>query len=262
MQQIDLAYLTGVGGRIRAIIQLANQAEGASQWGPLFTCQQAIHELIYSSVYAPHFKPSLLHSAGKFVAELKTHIDKIWPPGGGASHNLSPLEISDLMGKFSRFEAVLEAELQSIGGYIVTQKSGFDTAAMVENGQVFFNKELESKVPEAIPDVRQAMRCIAFELPTAAGFHLHRANESVLRKFWDSVTNGKERPSNGNMGVYLSALRDAGAGKKSTLSQLQSLKDFHRNPLMHPEQSLETVDAAIDLMAAIRCSVGYMLDEI
>ena len=166
------------------------------------------------------------------------------------------------MGKFSRFEAVLEAELQSIGGYIVTQKSGFDTAAMVENGQVFFNKELESKVPEAIPDVRQAMRCIAFELPTAAGFHLHRANESVLRKFWDSVTNGKERPSNGNMGVYLSALRDAGAGKKSTLSQLQSLKDFHRNPLMHPEQSLETVDAAIDLMAAIRCSVGYMLDEI
>jgi len=46
------------------------------------------------------------------------------------------------------------------------------------------------------------------------------------------------------------------------LNQIQSLKDFHRNPLMHPEQSLENVDDAIDLMAAIRCSIGYMLAEI
>jgi hypothetical protein len=31
---------------------------------------------------------------------------------------------------------------------------------------------------------------------------------------------------------------------------------------MHPEQSLDSVDAAIDLLAAIRSSIGYMLREI
>jgi hypothetical protein len=31
---------------------------------------------------------------------------------------------------------------------------------------------------------------------------------------------------------------------------------------MHPEQSLDAVDEAIDLLAAIRCSIGYMLHEI
>ena len=43
-------------------------------------------------------------------------------------------------------------------------------------------------------------------------------------------------------------------GEKSLRSHLRSIKDFHRNPLMHPEQSLETVDEALDLLAAIRSS--------
>lgn len=31
---------------------------------------------------------------------------------------------------------------------------------------------------------------------------------------------------------------------------------------MHPEQTLENVDEALDLLAAIRSSIGYMLREI
>lgn len=64
------------------------------------------------------------------------------------------------------------------------------------------------------------------------------------------------------MGVYLRELDKRNAGAPAVRSHLRSIKDFHRNPLMHPEQSLENVDEALDLLAAIRCSIGYMLKEI
>jgi len=70
MQQIDLAYLTNVGARIRSLLQWDSQGEATSQYGPLANSQQAIHELVFGSVYSAHFKPSLQHSATKFIEEL------------------------------------------------------------------------------------------------------------------------------------------------------------------------------------------------
>jgi hypothetical protein len=64
------------------------------------------------------------------------------------------------------------------------------------------------------------------------------------------------------MGVYLFELDKRKKGKPEVRSHLRSIKNFHRNPLMHPEQSLENVDEALDLLAAIRSSIGYMLREI
>jgi hypothetical protein len=39
--------------------------------------------------------------------------------------------------------------------------------------------------------------CVAFELGTSAGFHVLSAAESVLRRYWDHVSNGKPRQSSG-----------------------------------------------------------------
>lgn len=181
---------------------------------------------------------------------------------GSPSERISTFEIQLLLSDYSRFEAVLESEIQSIAAYTIRKKGGLETTMLIEEGHAFFPSELGEKVPDALVDIYEAMRCIAFEVWTAAGFHLHRANETVLRAYWDSVTSYQERPSSGNMGVYLSALRKLECGNKSTLNQLQSLKDYHRNPLMHPEQSIDDEDAALDLMSAIRCSIGYMLREI
>ena len=76
------------------------------------------------------------------------------------------------------------------------------------------------------------MRCIAFEVPIAAGFHLHRGNESVLRVYWDHVTGGEKRPKEHNMGVYHRELNKLDKGNQSVRAHLQSITDFHRNPLI------------------------------
>lgn len=46
------------------------------------------------------------------------------------------------------------------------------------------------------------------------------------------------------------------------LAALDSIRQLHRNPLMHPEESLETVDDAIALHGAVHSVVVHMLKAI
>ncbi len=230
-------------------------------WAELNRTISAVKSCVYQSVYSQHFRGPLFASASSLISMIERVMGQLYP-AEGEGVDLSLWELNPIQSAYAKFETILISELQSISCFIINRKGGFDTTTMIQSGQEFFSSDVGIKVHDALPDLVQAMRCIAFELPTAAGFHLHRANESVLRVYWDHVTGGANRPEQGNMGVYLVELNKLNKGKKSVREHLKSIKDFHRNPSMHPEQSLESVDEAIDLMAAIRCSIGYMLKEI
>ena len=261
MQQVDPAFLFETGDAARSVRRIREGQERFDTWLNLSATIDAVNSCVFQSIYHEHFHQPLLNAAAKVTETAQRYMSKI-APQEGEGEELGSWEINFIQNVYTKFETILISELQSISSYIVTRKAGFDIASMVDAGKVFFSTELEVKVPSAIPDLEQAMRCIAFEVPTAAGFHLHRANESVLRIYWDNVTNGAKRPKEHSMGVYLGELNKLDKGNKSVRAHLQSIKDFHRNPLMHPDQSLETVEEAIDLMAAIRCAIGYMLKEI
>ena len=261
MQPVDPAFLFETGDAARGLLRLSEGMERIDAWLIVNATRNAVSSSVYQSVYSEHFRHPLITSAHSLINHLDGLMGVLFP-SEGEGRAIAQWEIVPLQTEYSKFETIFLSELQSITSYIVTRKGGFDISTMVHAGSVFFSKELAAKVPDALPDLDQAMRCIAFEVPTAAGFHLHRANESVLRKYWDQVTGGADRPEQGNMGVYLFELNKLNKGKKSVREHLKSIKDFHRNPLMHPEESLESVDEAIDLMAAIRCSIGYMLKEI
>jgi hypothetical protein len=125
-----------------------------------------------------------------------------------------------------------------------------------------FPDDLGAKVPAAIGDAREAMKCIVYELPTAAGFHLHRANESVLRKYFDTVSNGATPPDNPNVGIYLKIMEDKKLGDEKVRAALRDLNKLHRNPLIHPELSLENVDEAYALYCGVFAAMQAMLKAI
>lgn len=261
VQKVDPAFLFENGDAARSFRRIVQSKERIETWLALNQGINAVNSCVYQSIYREHFHAPLLNAARQLVEMAQTYQGKLYPKEG-EGEDLAPWEINTLHSAYTKFETILISELQSLSSYVVTKKGGFDIEAMVDAGKMFFSKDLETKVPSAISDLEQAMRCIAFEVPTAAGFHLHRANEAVLRAYWDHVTGGAKRPKQNNMGVYLAELEKLNKGNKSVRAHLQSIKDFHRNPLMHPEQSLETVEEAIDLMAAIRCAIGYMLKEV
>ena len=63
------------------------------------------------------------------------------------------------------------------------------------------------------------------------------------------------------MGDYIAALTNQGAGDPIVLSALKDLKDLHRNPLIHPEHTLE-IDEAIALLGSIQSVIVHMLKAI
>jgi hypothetical protein len=261
MQKIDPAFLFELGDTLRRVRQITADSHLASTYFALDAAATTIDQAVNSSVYNHLIRQPCRVAANQLMAQMRQMAEEIMGRQDFEG-KLDAFELSQLTARYSKFETLFLGDLQSGALYLVSPKGGFDTDALIEAGLLLFNGALATKVPDAIADVREATRCLAFELPTAAGFHLHRAHEAVLKVYWDNVTGGAPRPKEHNMGVYLRELDKLNKGKAAVRSHLRSVKDFHRNPLMHPEQSLENVDQALDLLAAIRSSIGYMLQEI
>lgn len=113
-------------------------------------------------------------------------------------------------------------------------------------------------MPEALFDCREAGRCLAYELATACGFHIFRALEAVLRKYYLQVSASKAPPKVRNIGVYLNAMKQAKVGDEKIRFALKQLTDLYRNPLIHPEAVL-TQEEAIGIFGLARSSIGGML---
>ncbi|MGN6364435.1 hypothetical protein [Asticcacaulis taihuensis] len=263
MIRVDGAYLYEFGEKVRIISRIPDtDISRIDLWVSLYGLTQAIDDFVTKSVFSPGLR-TLHNPAQALFKEISELIpDPIPEDFEGWQDIIGAWQIGMLKTKAREFEVVLIAELQSAALYHVLPKGGFDTMSLIERGTDLFPPDLPIKVPEALPDVLAATKCIGFELPTAAGFHLHRVNEAVLRIYWDKVSEGKDRPMPSNMGVYLAAMEKDNLGRKEVRDYLKSIKDFHRNPIMHPDQSIDTIDQAIDLLAAIRSSIGYMLREI
>ena len=267
MQRVDGNYLYQVGAAIHPLSELrayAMPGGHATTIGNaryvLYLAEAALEPLINRSVFRLRTSAQPGYALLAAVRALKTKVDAA--PEDQLSNTIAWGDVYPVSSALTAFEAVLGAELALMPLYVVMPKAGFDTSVLTEAGARCFPDDVWTKAPDAVPDLMQGTRSIAFELFTAAGFHLHRANEAVLRRYWDAVTKGAPRPENRNMGDYLKAMNDKNVGDTKVKAALKDLKDLHRNPLIHPEHSLETADEAIALMNGVHTVMVYMLKEI
>lgn len=264
MQRVDGYYLYTVGSQIHPLVDFRYDLPGTPGTTmqeallPLYVAEGALEPLITRSIFrlrtSVNAGNALLAAVRAAKAEAEGAQDKRQPLGF--------MHILQINTAATAFEAVLNAELALMPLYLVTQKAGYDTGILVEHGVWCFPEDVTTKVPDAVADLEQGTKCIAFDLHTAAGFHLHRANESVLRKYWDVVTKGEPRPEDRNIGTFLREMDTKSVGDPVVKGALRHLKDFHRNPLIHPEHVLENADQAIALMNGIHTVIVYMLKEI
>jgi len=161
------------------------------------------------------------------------------------------------------FEYVFAAELQTLATYFVFQKGIFSTNDLIENAENAIPKAIRDAVTaEALDDWKQAGKCIVFELPTAAGFHLIRATEAVIRKYYAVIAKPAVpvKTKARNWGVYIAALKKCDANVK-VVRLLEQIKDMDRNPLIHPEQAL-SLDEALTLWGVASGAIHAMVTEI
>jgi hypothetical protein len=159
-----------------------------------------------------------------------------------------------------RFETVLSAELRAADTYFVSQKRIYDTPMLIEKAESLFSDAVKARLPiQANVDIRQAGRCLAFECPTAAGFHILRAVEAVLRVYYKEITGIEPKGKLRNWGAYIKRLEQAG-GEKKILGILDQIRDLHRNPIFHPEDNLLTEEATTLLGIAQSAIEAMILD--
>jgi hypothetical protein len=253
--RISLSYVYNLAAKLEPLEQLP---QSETPYGDimlvLFEAKFALDNLDNSL-----FKPYIRSSWQSFTS-LKDSIE------AQINHEtferkVSQYEIFTIKQLFQQFKITLLAELQIVNAYFVTQKGGYDTLSLLLWGENCFPAELSGKVPEALFDVREATRSLAYELPIAAGFHVFRVLESVLRKYHSHVTGGIAPLKVRNIGVYLESLRRLKKGDAKVIASIKQIADLHRNPLIHPETVL-TVEEAISIMGISRSAVAAMLVEI
>ena len=174
---------------------------------------------------------------------------------------LDKYDIAALISNINNLEVVLTSELAVSSAYFVVDKKPYSTLTLVSEGEALFPFDLSRKVPEAVKDMREAGKCLAFELPDATAFHVLRAVESVVRRYWQVASGNRPKPKSRNLGVYIAAMRQHGFGNEKILSSLTQLKDLHRNVIFHPDQSIELEDA-VSLIGIANSVASSMLKEL
>jgi hypothetical protein len=263
MQKIDAGYIYELGAAIRPLRTLGFDSLTSPWvvWGALTNARDTITQFVSASIYSSALRTAPAY-AQKLIEQLQILADKIEYGEIKQDDVLKPIDMIDITKAFASFEPVMIAEMQAASIFYVPPRGAFDNNSLIEEGESLFPDSLLSKVPETEHDVKQGARCIAFALPTASGFHFHRANEAVLRKYFDQVAGPDQRPNNSTMGTLLAKLKKLDKGDKSIIAALDNIKEFHRNPLMHPEHTLADVGEAISLYCAIRSAMSYMLDAL
>ena len=169
-----------------------------------------------------------------------------------AIQELSEYDVESIKGNLTRFEGALQSELAESPIYFVPPRGIYNTTALIDKAETVFSQSVLDRLPsEAIADLRQAGRALAFDLPTASGFHGCRATEAVIKQ-QVLLFSGSPAP-NSNWGDYVRLLKLHGADDR-VADSIHRMKEVHRNPLIHPEVTL-TMQEAITLLSVCHSTI-------
>lgn len=260
MQPIDGSYLYKLGGSVRPLGSISRSTTWSDAWLPIYVALSELETFMVGSVYARNVRTSRT-SANALIALLKKLKEESEKPEN-KDLSVGQVEIWELSQAFNAFESIFSAEFGLMPIFLISPKKGYDLSSLVYHGNILFPSDLGAKVPDAKTDVDCGTRCMAFEMWTAAAFHFHRATESVLRKYWESVLPGRPHPGNKTIADYLKALARSRKGPPKLKAALKDLKDLDRNPVLHPEYSLTNIEETDALMGMIRNAMVQMLAKI
>jgi hypothetical protein len=155
-------------------------------------------------------------------------------------------EVSDLSEIMAVVEKMVYAEAQTKRVFVLSE-GRYSLDCLLYHPEKMFKDGVFGRLPLiAQHDLEEGFRCLLLSRSTAAAFHILRATEAILRKYYLSkILRGREKVLMwGNMTKGLSAKR----GKNvKLLERLEYIKNSYRNPTSHPEAEY-SLEEAQDLL--------------
>src|SRR5205085_7445097 len=179
MHKVNLSRLYDIA---KLIHPLAVIEAGASIEDTLRLLSNA--ELALQELDDTYVLPILLCKAE--VAELKKTVEGLSKAFEDSSESvLSERWANRITDSFKGFEKILKHRLDELNAYFVPDRNPYAASILVDPGGRFIPDTLKKIIPiKAQKEILQAGKCLAFNLPSAAGFHLMRALENVLHPFY------------------------------------------------------------------------------
>ena len=154
-------------------------------------------------------------------------------------------ELSDIM---LTLEQIIFAESQT-KYYYITSERRYNLDYLLESPNRLFAEEVFQSLTELCKyDFEESFKCLAYEVPTAAAFHMLRATEGALKELYFSFIKQKRVriPMWENMVSQLEK-KTRNKPPKQLLEALDNIRKSYRNPTSHPEATY-TISQAEDLM--------------
>src|SRR3989338_6352085 len=194
MQRINQYEFYQLGTNIHPLADIKPDTKFNDVFITLWSARHFLQELLKDKLIPLRIcipaPPSLLHALDSCLpADFKKMPPEDW------EKPLAGDKVFQITGSLQTFETVFSAELQQLDSYFVSQKGIYSTQDLIEHADRVFPKDTLPNLPEeARKDIREAGRCLAFDLPSATGFHIIRAVEAVIRKYYSVIVKQPVKP--------------------------------------------------------------------
>jgi hypothetical protein len=259
MERADLFRVYELGDSVHPLGTVRDGITLEGLFGPMVNARSALMQLVGND---PQVRVELCQAAAKEVLDVIDYVQRgnYWDDKANTfkwpDNPQSPVQnwyLWQLRNAIQNFEAVFRAEMQAASTYWVPKRGAYSTRDLVDAFDRTFLPELHETLGDlALSEYRNAGRCFAFGLWTAAGYHACRAVEAVLRGYYDEMC-AKELTEGKTWGTLIDDLTAEAEDPKpneKTLFYLRQLKDSERNPLMHVRVVLDEQDADLLLNSA------------
>jgi len=177
-----------------------------------------------------------------------------------SNYRLSSNDADELSGIMDDVRNTLMAEAEGNVAFIVTDKR-IDVNKLLSNMPSLMAPNIFDSLPDiAAYDFIEAGKCIAFERPTAAAFHLMRGTEAVLRHFYCSIVKRSRVEILWKQMVDHLRSRQK-PPPRPLLNNLDNIRHSFRNPTQHPDKIYD-IQEVQDLFGLCIDVINRMIVEI
>jgi hypothetical protein len=209
---------------------------------------------------SPKYMPSAFKAAKFLFDYMETEVT---PLEKAYDKEINEVRVDGIKQSLHDFETLLHDDLQDAPIFCCEEEAlgNLSVRKLLTGGHGGYSVIVKPHLSaRCIEEIDESGRCLVYERSTASGYHILRAIELMIIFYLQAIPGFVMPPINRqNWGEYIKALKDNTADK-GTIDQMQNLKENHRNPLMHPQDTL-TMPEAVSLFAVGQSTIETIVAD-
>ena len=228
-------YLLG-----KSIADLPKHAFGTLDQGSIAAIEDAIKSL---KEFRIQEDDSLFHASREAAERIINDLNQIIEECLTQGAPFDPDAVTKIQGLGIFFTVTIARDLQNLPLFCVEKKGIYSLRALINGAGSEQSTIVKAKAPAmVISEINRSGVCLAYSCPTASAFHALRALELLATELIAKLGLPPAPLNRCNWGEYIQILRNGNAPKEIT-DLLQIIKDNYRNPIMHPDDTLDVEEA-------------------